>query len=217
MSKDDQNIMVIERKKLFNGEIDAFQGFSPASRVDFESRILDNYTFMRRGDVETDPSLKQPIAYSIITNPSEQKVFAYQRSSSDKNYKEKRLQGKYSWGIGGHIQKSDCDEANPIWDSMMRETREEVTLDGFLNPKVLGYINDDLDSVGKVHFGVLYTAETNSKAVSPKDPEIDNGALMTIGQLDEICSSKDCSVENWSKIALDALKENLKVLSNKGF
>ncbi|MFH1229753.1 MAG: hypothetical protein V1678_05010 [Candidatus Aenigmatarchaeota archaeon] len=217
MSKDDQQIMVIGRKKLFNGEIDSFQGFSPSSSVDFEGRILDDYTFMRRGNVESDPSLKQPIAYSIITNPSEQKVFAYQRASSDKNYREKRLQGKYSWGIGGHIQKTDCKVKNPIRSSMLRETKEEVNLYGYLHPKLLGYINDDSDSVGSVHFGILYTAETNSKIVSPKDPEIDNGCLMSIGQLDNICSSKDCSVENWSKIALDALKENLKVLSNKGF
>ena len=116
MDKNEQLIMVVKRDLLFLE--DYFHGFKP-NTVNFESRILKNYEYMKRGLAEDDPNYKQPIAYNIIINPEIEKVFVYQRSPDDKRYGEKRLQGKWSFGIGGHIEK--IDSKNPIKESMLKE------------------------------------------------------------------------------------------------
>lgn len=204
--KEDKNkklIMVVPRKLLFT-DSDFFEGFKPYNEVDFERRILDNYGFMTRRLAEEDPNYKQPIAYSIIINPKTNEVFGFQRSSQDKEYHEKRLQGKFSWGIGGHIEKSDLSDQNFIQRSMMREIVEEIGFNNNkLKPTVLGYINKEED-VHAVHFGILYLIETDSTVVLPKAKEIAYGQLMHINELEEICRSSD--VEEWSRIALDPLK-----------
>lgn len=216
--KFDKQIMVVKKEIVF--ENNYFQGFRAAGEVDYEQRIIQNFKYMRRGDVEQDPNLKQPIAYCAIVNPSLKKVFVYQRSSKDHEYTEKRLQGKYSCGIGGHIEKIDINNnENPIYSSLKREAlKEEVKFVGYKgdpvkNIKILGYINYDGDDVGKVHFGMLYLIETDSLKVKPLDSEVAHGEFKTINELEKICSSPDLVVEDWTKIALEPLKEYFASLS----
>jgi predicted NUDIX family phosphoesterase len=204
--KSEQIIMVIERNTLFSNNY--FEGFCPAKTTNYESIVLNNIKWMKRGIAEEDSTHKQPIGYTLLVNPKLKKVFAYQRAVKDQHYGEKRLQGKYSWGIGGHIEKIDTARENPIEESMLRELNEEVEMNGNItSQKVLGYINYDSDSVGKVHFGVLYLAETDATIVKPKDNEMANGQLRSIEELKEICDSKDNTVEEWSNLSLNPLKE----------
>ncbi len=198
--------MVVKREILFGKKL--FDGFLPASEFDFESVILSNFTWMSKDKAEIDPSYKQPIGYSIIYNPKLKKVFLYQRSKKDQSYGEKRLQGKWSCGVGGHIEKVDTTNDNPIHESSLREIQEEIQINGSKSMRVLGYINDDSNDVGRVHFGILYLVITDSDKVIPLDPEISRGDLVSIGDFEEKCNSLDVTVENWSKIALDPLKKN---------
>ncbi len=205
MDKNEKVIMAIKRDNLFKN--DDFEGFKPASEVNFYERLLKDRIKMKRGDAEKDPNYKQPIAYALIISPSG-KVFAYQRSKKDKDYGEKRLQGKWSWGIGGHIDEIDMQYNDPINASLMRELKEEVGID-CPNVNLNGYINYDTDSVDQVHFGLLYIVKINSEEISPKDQEIAQGRLHTISEVERICSS-DAEVETWSRTALDPLKSYLK-------
>jgi len=196
--------MAVKREKLFYN--DEFQGFS--SGEDYQTRILENFEWIERNDAENNPEYKQPIAYLLITNPLTKKIFAYQRAKKDADYREKRLQGKWSWGVGGHIEMSDGK--NPIETSARRELIEEVSMDGkILRFKILGYINDESNSVGKVHLGMLYLVETDSPEVRPKDSESEQGKLMDLNELEKICASEGVEVENWSRIALPELKRIL--------
>ena len=206
-SKADMQIMVVPVETLFRD--DYFYGFRKNTGINYEEIALDSLDYMRRGDAEENPKFKQPIAYSLIVNPKTKKVFSYQRSTQKEKYPEERLQGKWSWGVGGHIEKVDTQEENPIHVSMLRELGEEVEVNGPTEPRVLGYINDDEDEVGKVHFGILYAIITNATKVLPKDPEIASGKFRTIKELEEICKSFE--VESWSKIALDPIKQLLEV------
>jgi len=207
MSKDEQKIIVVERDKLFKN--DYFQGFSSNEKIDYESRILSNLKIMKRGDAEEDPSHKQPIGYISILNPGKKEIFVYQRSSKDKEYGEKRLQGKLSFGVGGHIEDFEYKTENPIKESTSRELFQEIEIIGNAkNPIVLGYINDDKDSVGKVHFGLWYVVSSDKIfKVIPKDKEIERGEMMHIEKLEEIIFSPDYEFEGWSKILLEPLKE----------
>jgi len=208
MDKFEKEIMVIPRSILFDN--DHFDGFKHHKETDYESRILKNYVYMKRGLAENDPSHKQPVGYAIIVNPKTKKVFAYQRSSKDKEYTEKRLQGKWSWGVGGHIDKIDSKGDNPIHTSMLRELKEEVNIPGNVKMKVIGYINDDKDEVSSVHFGALYLIETDSENVYPNAPEISSGKMIPFKEIEKIYNSEEHIVESWSQIAIEPLKEYFK-------
>ena len=203
MNKDDKIIIVVKRENLFGEE--TFQGFRLHNEVDYESRILRNLEGMRRGDAEINPEYKQPIAYIIVSNP-DKRVLTYQRAKKDEHYGEKRLQGKWSWGVGGHIDDEEINHQNPLHSSLSRELEEEVGLDiDECKLEVLGYINDDSNSVGQVHFGILYLAKTN-KEVKPVDPEIVSCSFKSLKELEEICQS--CDVETWSQIALPVVRKH---------
>ena len=192
MDKNEQLIMVVPREKLFGSA--HFEGFCSAEVEDYQQRILDHFLYMRRGDAEVNPAFKQPIGYVLVVNHRLKKVFAYQRAVKDAHYHEKRLQGKWSWGVGGHIDQEDNGHENPLHGSVLRELQEEVNIPGSVRLSVLGYINHETDAVGQVHFCVLYVAETDAENVSPRDSEMQHG---------------QCSVEGWSRIALEPLMEYL--------
>lgn len=197
-------IMVIKRNTLFKQGY--FEGFKYRDDTDYFSNILDNFEYMEREEAENNPEYKQPIGYCAIVNPGFKRIFAYQRSQDGFEYSEKRLMGKWSWGLGGHIEEKDSKNSHPIQASLLRELNEEVWLNINKRPKLLGYINDDNDDVGRVHFGILYALDTSADFVKPKDSEIKKGKLATLKELEEICSSPRFIVEDWSKISLSPLK-----------
>lgn len=209
MSKNNQLIMAVKREILFSNN-DYFEGFKAAAEIDYESRILKNFQCIERSRIEDDPEYKQPIGYSIIVNPLLKQVFVYQRGVEDTKYHEKRLQGKWSWGVGGHITQSDIKTENPIYGNIFRELKHEIGIRkiGIQNPylTLLGYINNDTDDVGKVHFGMVYIVEINSRNIKPKSPEIKEGQLRKLEELEKICLSPEFIVEEWSKIVLNPLK-----------
>lgn len=207
MDKNEKIIMAIDKEKLFKE--DYFQGFKPASEVDFYSRLLHDHIPMKRGSAEKNPQYKHPIAYVLITSPS-MKVFAYQRSTKGN---ESRLHNKWSWGIGGHVDEEDMRSVDPIKVSLLREIKEEVGLTDLQDLRLIGYINDDSNEVGKVHFGLLYVAQSKSEDVHFKDEEIKQGSLKPINDLEVICTNSD--VEGWSRIAFEPLKAHLQAFCAK--
>ncbi len=207
MEKFEKEILVVDRPTLFAEKY--FQGFSLASEFDYQKVIHDNYFYIKRGDAENNPNFKQPIAYAVIAHNSTNKIFAYQRAANE-NYHENRLRGKWSWGIGGHIDRVDDEKMDPIQTSLLREIKEEVELDSFEKPVLLGYINDDKTNVGQVHFGLLFLIQTSSR-VKPRDLEISWGGFMSYEELEEIYVNSDTNVESWSEISLEPIRKSLNV------
>ena len=214
-----REIMVIGRDILFKDF--TFQGFSPHGKYDFESIILANSQYMEREKAEINSEFKQPIAYTAIINLEDRKIFAYTRSKQDKNYKEKRLQGKFSIGLGGHIDKKENNESNPIKASRDRELKEEVRILGYSEePQLLGYINDDSNDVGKVHFGLLYYLPTDARTISPLDQEIEKCKFYNYKRLGNMINNHDDrgrashffklqNVEGWTRIAITPIVDLL--------
>ena len=200
-------IMVVERDLLLAER--PFQGFSPAAGYDYESLVLKNYRYEQREEAEGNPALKQPIAYCIILNPALGRIFAYKRSEGKEDYDEARLRGKWSLGIGGHIDRTDLTAENPIRASMLRELEEEITITVALEPRILGYINDDMDMVGKVHFGLLYRLDTEAREITQRAREIAEARMLTAGEWQHMLCRKDIVIEEWSRIASTPLLESL--------
>lgn len=205
--KEEKLIMAVKRNLLF--QEGSFEGFKNAEERDYQKRILDHFEYIKRRDVEKDSAYKQPIGYAVLINLNNEKIFAYQRSSQDENYSEKRLQGKWSWGVGGHIDKPDKKGKNPIKTSLLRELEEEVEIKGEVKGvEALGYINDDSDSVGKVHFGILYLVKVTGD-VSPKDSEMGRGEMKSLKELREVAENTEYNTEEWSKISLKPIEKFL--------
>ncbi len=200
--------LIIRRDLLFRENY--FQGFLSSEKYDFISLILEYFEYHSRGDeLENNSDLQQIIPYVWIVNLKEKKVFAYKRASGKENYKETRLMNKWSCGVGGHIDKEDLVEAEDvIIRAMMRELQEEVLMISYSEPKIIGYLNDDSDSVGKVHFGVVAIAETNEE-VDKGDKEMAEGRFFSIDELEKLFSDSNVDVEKWTRISWPFVKDYL--------
>jgi predicted NUDIX family phosphoesterase len=192
-------ILTLECSSLF-ALIPYFQGFRTLGRI--SPGILEKYSlWVEKENAEKNPRFKQLIGYSAVITP-EKKIFTYRRSKQDKKYPEKRLQGKWSIGIGGHIEEK-IDRGEFIMKSVEREIREEIGNYGIItNIQFLGGINDDSNSVGQVHFGLLMLVQVSSNNVRPKHKEVEIGEPKSLEELRSIFSSEDENVENWSLISL---------------
>jgi predicted NUDIX family phosphoesterase len=197
--KKKSGIMVVDREVLLGGRY--FREFSPAGEYDYESIILGNYRFTDRREAEEDPFLKQPVGYCVVVNPKRGTILTYRRAEEEASYEEGRLRGRWSVGIGGHVEPPDSDEPNPIEASMMREIREELAWNGRLELQLLGYINDDVDMVGKVHFGLLYLLKTRASMIKPRSKEIAEAGMVAIADLGEMMREGSRIFEGWSRIA----------------
>lgn len=202
-------IMAIKKEILFKDGY--FEGFREKNILDYEAQILANYSYYQRTAVEHDKNLKQPIGYAVIINPKLKKVFAYQRANKEKEYSEKRLWGRWSWGVGGHVEKDDLEKGNPIRISTLREVEEEAGLNAKEQDlDILGYINNDTDDVGSVHIGILYVLKTDLEEFKSTNQEIITSGMKTIEELEEIINSQNYQVEEWAKISWPVIKNYLK-------
>jgi|SRR3989344_2881060 len=202
------DILVIKKNELFKE--DYFQGFKEETDKTFLNRIINKSEFkLRNEELESDKNTKQPIPYLWIINPKTKHVFAYKRAP-DERYTEKRLRDKWSCGIGGHVDKPN--EKDPtekiLLDSIRRELEEEVNMKTYPNPKIIGYINDDSNEVGKVHFGIVAIVETEEE-VTEGDDEMVYGKLYSIEELEQLFSSPENEIETWTMLSWPCIKSYL--------
>ena len=172
-------------------------------------RIVQNGLFLRRSELEEDPSFKQLIPYAIISNKEpkrsgvrqSQSFYLFKRTSKQT---EKRLHNKFSLGVGGHMNPNDSMESKEQYliDELKREIYEEVKLlNGCLIEDIefIGFINDDTISVGSVHIGLLYNIH-----VSNKEVYINETDKMTADWIDKPNLAEFYEgMETWTKITFD--------------
>lgn len=197
--------LVVRRDILFREKY--FQGFLPLEEYDFLNLILNSFEYSSRGDeLENNESLQQVIPYVWIINPKEKKIFAYKRASEKQNYRESRLMNKISCGIGGHIDGEDSD--NPIQKAMMRELMEEVNMEQYPEPRIVGFLKDDSNSVGKVHFGIVAIAETIGKVLKG-DHEMSECRFYNISELEKLFNDPQSEIESWTRLSWPFVKNYL--------
>jgi predicted NUDIX family phosphoesterase len=162
-------------------------------------RIVQNGLFVRRSELEEDPSFKQIIPYAIISN--KESYYLFRRKSRQA---EKRLHNKFSLGVGGHMNPGDSMESEEQYliDELKRELYEEVKLlNGCLIEDIefIGFINDDTIPVGRVHIGLLYNIHVSNKEVYINETDKMTADWIEKSNLAEFYGG----METWSKIAFD--------------
>jgi predicted NUDIX family phosphoesterase len=172
-------------------------------------RIVQNGLFLKRSELEDDPSFKQIIPYAIISNKEPKRIgvrqcqsfYLFQRTSGQT---EKRLHNKFSLGVGGHMNPNDSMESKEqyLFNELKRELYEEVKLlNGCLIEDIefVGFINDDTIPVGRVHIGLLYNIHVSNKEVYINETDKMTADWIDKSNLTEFYEG----METWSKIAFD--------------
>jgi predicted NUDIX family phosphoesterase len=161
--------------------------------------ILSNHSFRSRAIVEEDPSFKQIIPYVIVR--FDDRYLLLERTSRQT---EKRLHGKLSIGIGGHINDTEVagSHKNILHAGLERELEEEVHIIGQRRAlDLVGIISDDTTPVGQVHLGLVFILETDSPEFTVNEPDLMTAEWANLGQLRE----RHDRMETWSQIAYDQI------------
>lgn len=188
------------------------------SFIDTQKEFRDRYG---SDGVEEDPSWQQIIFYQVIIVGN--KFFAYRRTEKDSKYPEKRLFGKVSVGVGGHVMEMDED----IEDSLYRELSEEVEIyrskmrlttkkhmtKKDLNIRPIALLKDDTNAVAKIHLGIICKTTIPGSYVAiriKEDSENTLGKLVTLAEYYEWLKRDNLIAETWAEIVVQELLMSLK-------
>ena len=173
-------------------------------------KILAHLEPKPRSLAEHDYETKQLIVYVLINYG--ETFLSYQRTPKTT---ETRLKALHSIGIGGHvnvddrIQPSLFGSKEAAWkdfvlEAVRREVSEEVQIEAgnAREPRLLCFVNDDSNDVGKVHFGVVFAMKLAKPSVAIRG-ERGIGKL-NFRTLAELISMRD-SMESWSQLLVDYL------------
>ena len=189
-----EEVLVVKRGLL--ERIGMFDGFRTEGVDDAVAVLLeaDNHFFMDRAAAEEDSSHKQLIPYCIFKCGD--RVLHYTRGKSGG---ESRLHAKISVGVGGHINPVDMGEgrqgAAAYYAAVQREMDEELDIACDYGMRIVGLLNDDSNSVGQVHLGVVHLVELESEEVSSREDALANLSWATVAELDGELFER---LETWS-------------------
>lgn len=175
--------------------------------------LLSSLFYMDRDLAEKNENFLQLIPYCVFK--CGKNFLVYQRT---KKGGESRLHDKWSLGVGGHINDSDGEITTSYESGMLRELSEEVdfkipayyelsyydvkNVPTYTN-QVLGFIYDDSNEVGRVHFGVVHLIEVNNDIIlNFRDEALDKGSWVYYDWLVENSEK----FENWSQLVIEHLK-----------
>ncbi|MCS1410353.1 MAG: hypothetical protein M2R45_03545 [Verrucomicrobia subdivision 3 bacterium] len=141
-------------------------GAVPLAEVELLSSLSElPPVWMPRPQAEHDPTFKQWIPYVILKNAQES-LAVYTRCGT-----ETRLYGRWSLGIGGHVNPADADGHDGagatkwrslLWNGLRRELGEEYPGARTGRTKFLGLIHESRSAVGRVHIGAVFIHEPTS-------------------------------------------------------
>jgi predicted NUDIX family phosphoesterase len=150
----------------------------------------------RTNELENDLSMLQIIPYPIIITKSNH-IFVYKRAGETQ---ESRLTGKYSFGVGGHVNEEDLTLSGTV----SRELKEEIGLvvNQTGEQQIFGLIYDSSNKVGSVHLGIAIKIVVDKLFSPTMESEFTkNGTIYNWLQLDDMIHTRESHrLETWSEI-----------------
>jgi len=176
--------------------VNSDEGIFPIDLGKLRDLIEKNAFFIDRDIAENDETLRQLIPYVLMR---QQGKFLLLRRT--KKQQERRLHGKLSLGVGGHINLND---GRTPWQAflkgMEREIHEEVDVE-VLQLSYMGLLNDTSSPVSRVHVGLVYLAEVRFLGLN--EPDMFDFWFVDLTEIEQ----RREELEGWSKLALDFLKK----------
>ncbi len=187
---DDELVLGAPRALLWEG--DGWRGIREEGAQEIVARALGAASFRRRGEAEHDPGWKQLIPYVVVRDGAAVFLMRRTRAGGDE-----RLHERFTIGVGGHVNPGDLGIAG----ALLREWHEELATAFDPEVRLLGLLNDDGDSVGAVHLGLVYEADARGRPVTIRETDKLGGAFAGV---DELWSAYD-RMETWSQLLLEHL------------
>ncbi|MFA5993302.1 MAG: 2'-deoxycytidine 5'-triphosphate deaminase [Candidatus Pacearchaeota archaeon] len=195
-----RDILVHDARVLrgFRKTEQGFEVIDPEMAERFRREVETNGFFHSRYDCEGDEEVLQVIPYVLVFDT--RKVFAYVRATDIEVYGDRRLFGKHSIGLGGHVNRGDGP--NYLRSCLERQVmKEEVAIDGtFSTPKFVGTIVASDTPVDKVHFGAVYKTHI-AGTIRANEKSITSFGMRSFEEL----SREPGLYETWSKILIPEL------------
>lgn len=193
-----EQVMVVPRA-LFE-KIGMFEGIRTED-VNVAVRILldpANHFFMDRATAEEDPSHKQLIPYCLFRCGD--KVLHYTRGKASG---ESRLHAKISVGVGGHVNPVDTGNGRTgpeaYHAAVTREIEEELDLSEIPVHRIIAILNDESNSVGQVHLGIVHVVELQADDVKSREDALTDLGFSSISELNGPMFNR---LETWSQFCI---------------
>jgi predicted NUDIX family phosphoesterase len=145
-----------------------------------------------RVEMERDPAYKQVIPYLVLRD--KERFFLMRRTTAGG---DPRLHGRYSIGVGGHLNPGD----GGVLGGLRREWAEELVADVIPEFRLIGVLNDDTTEVGAVHLGAVYVADAAGRPVAIRETDKLTGSFVGA---DEVAAVAD-RLETWSRLVFEFL------------
>ena len=146
-----------------------------------------------RPEMERDPAFKQIIPYLVLRDGP--RYFLMQRTTAGG---DERLHGRFSIGVGGHLNPGD----GGLLGGLRREWAEEILADFVPEFRLVALLNDDTTPVGAVHLGAVYEADVAGRPVAIRETDKLTGGF---AGADAVAAVAD-RLETWSQLAFAFLE-----------
>lgn len=146
--------------------------------------------------MERDPAFKQVIPYLILRDGP--RYFLMQRTAAGG---DARLHGRYSIGVGGHLNPGD----RGLLGGLRREWAEELVAAFVPEFRLVALLNDDTTEVGAVHLGAVYLADAAGRPVAIRETDKLSGAFAAETDVAAVADR----LETWSRLAFEFLAGEL--------
>lgn len=203
-------VYVVPRREIFADHYpQGLQLFSSDEQRSRYEGVVDRHGFfVERDAAERNPDWKQIIPYSVVIQGAE--VLLMRRLSAGG---ERRLHDKLSIGVGGHINPEDLEASGrrqPIEAGTLRELEEELVVEGSLDIRTVGLMNDDSNPVGAVHLGWVQIVHVDGR-VRIREEDVLEGEPTSVEELRKKLRDGE-NFESWSSILIEHLDEFLPIL-----
>jgi predicted NUDIX family phosphoesterase len=145
-----------------------------------------------RDAMEADPSFKQVIPYLVLRDGP--RYFLMQRTAAGG---DARLHGRYSIGVGGHLNPGD----GGLLGGLRREWSEEIVAGFVPEFRLVALLNDDTTEVGAVHLGAVYVADAAGRPVAIRETHKLSGSFVDAAAVAAVAER----LETWSRLTFEFL------------
>lgn len=191
-----ERVLVLPRSEVPGGcEFHGIRKADADALADLRRAVGRHGRYLDRPRAEDDPSFKQLIPYVVVRDG--ERVFLMHRTDAGG---DARLHGKASIGVGGHLNPVDQGE-DALMAGLRREWAEELQAAWDPEFELFGLLNDDTNSVGAVHLGVVFSVEAAGRAVDVREHDKLVGAF---ADPSAVVAAWD-RLETWSQLVADAL------------
>jgi predicted NUDIX family phosphoesterase len=191
-----EQVLVLGRWSVPDGcDFRGIRPVEPAALDVLRAVVARDGRYVERSVAEEDPFHKQLIPYVVVRDG--ERVFLMERTDAGG---DRRLHGKASIGVGGHLNPVDQGE-DALMAGLRREWEEELVADWSPDFRLVGLLNDDSNPVGAVHLGVVFAVEADGRAVEVREHEKLTGAFVAP---DAVRAAWD-RLETWSQLVAGAI------------